>query len=207
MNSLTTSEHGALTEAIQSLERNVTGELVIVVAQASDSYRYIPTLWAAVLALSLPGFYLLLPDSTDLARVYFLQITLFFGLLLLFHWDPVQRLIVPAAVMRERATRFAHEQFLAQRLHHTSDRCGAMVFISLMEHHVEIMVDKGLADKVDDDYWQLAIISMTPLLKQGKTAAACEIAIEAVAEKMTQHAQRKNDLPKENELPDHVIEL
>jgi len=207
VNSLTASEHDTLTKAIQSLERNVTGELVVVVAKSSDSYQFIPTLWAALFALLLPGFFLLIPGSTDTAQVYLFQVTLFFGLLLLFHWDPIQRLIVPSAIMRERATRFAREQFLAQRLHHTNERYGAMVFISLMEHHAEIMVDKGLSDKVDDDYWQLAIVSMLPLLKQGKTAAACEIAIEAVAEKMTQHARRKNDSPNQNELPDHVIEL
>ena len=207
MSALTETEHNTLTTAIQSLERKVEGELVVVVAQASDEYRYIPTLWAAIAALLLTGIYLLFASNAEVVRVYTVQVTLFFGLLFLFQWAPIQRLILPKSVLHERATRFAHEQFLAQRVHHTANRCGAMVFISLLEHHVEIMVDKGLAEKVDNAYWQQTIHSMTPLLAQGKTAAACESAIETVAEKMLQFAKRDSELPNDNELPDHVIEL
>ena len=178
-----------------------------MVAQESDSYRYIPTVWATLGALFLPGLYLLFFTNVDVTRFYTAQVTLFFGLLFLFQWAPIQRWIVPKSVMRERTARFAREQFLAQRLHHTTDRCGVMVFISLFEHHIEIMADKGLADKVDNDYWQQTINDMTPLLRQGKTATACEVAIKAVAETMVQHAPKKIDSVDRNELPDHVIEL
>ena len=204
---LTEDEHNTLTSAIQSMERKVTGELIVVVTEASDGYRYIPTLWAAIAALVLTAVAILMLDSADKVRIYSLQVTLFFGLLWLFQWEPIRRLIVPAAIMQERAARFAREQFFAQRMHHTTERCGAMIFISQLEHHVEILVDKGLSDKVDNAYWQQVIQSMTPLLKQRKTAAACELAIAAVAEMMEQYAKRNQELPKDNELPDHVIEL
>ena len=207
MNVLTEDEHITLMSAVQTLERKANAELVVVLAQSSDGYRYIPTLWAAIAALVLPGLYLLFVDSVDASRVYTAQVTLFFGLLFLFQWPPVQHWIIPSSVMRERATRFAHEQFFAHGVHHTSNRCGAMVFISLMEHHVEIMVDRGLAGDVSDTYWQQTIESMTPLLAQGKTADACEVAIQSVAEKMVQLAPRTNELPVDNELPDHIIEL
>ena len=204
---LTENEHASLTTAIQSLERKVTGELVVIIADASDTYRYIPTLWAALAALVLPAIFLLSPNGVDMARVYTVQVTLFFGLFFLFQWGPVLRCVVPQSVMRERASRYAHEQFLAQGLHQTKNRCGALVFISLMEHHIEIMADKGVADNVDNGYWKQTINSMAPLLKQGKTTNACSLAIEAVEEKLMQFAQRKSELPVENVLPDRVIEL
>jgi len=219
MSYLTSAEHDQLSGEIKALERSVVGELVVVVAGTSDNYRFIPTLWAALLALILPGVYFLwqwlvsggwpnpIPDNTELARVYIAQVTLFFGLLLLFHWAPIQRLIVPRSVLVQRARRLAREQFLVQRLHHTTERCGAMVFISLFEHHVEIMVDKGLSDKVDNGYWETTIADMSPLLKAGQTAQACSIAIDAVGQPMREFAARTTDSPTDNELPDHVIEL
>ncbi len=219
VSTLTSDEHHHLSTAIQSLEQEVDGELVVVVAKASDSYRFIPTLWAALAALAVPGVYLLWqwltlggwPDPTthrfELVNVYIAQVTVFFGLLLLFHWPSVQRLIVPKFVLKQRSSRFAREQFLNQGLHHTTERCGVMVFISLMEHHVEILVDKGLADHVQDSYWEATVANMIPHLRKRQTAQACELAINAVASMMHQHAPRNAHSSKDNELPDHVIEL
>jgi len=69
--------------------------LVVVVASASDDYYYIPTLWAATVALLVPGAYFLwewitaggwqLNDSTHglQATLYIAQVTVFLGALLL----------------------------------------------------------------------------------------------------------------------------
>jgi len=220
MSHLTAEQHQKLTEAIQSLEREVAGEVVVVVAETSDSYRYIPMLWAALAAIVFPALYLLwgklfgfdwLPsgsDQVDFMQAYPLQIAVFLGLLLLLNWPLIHRRVIPREVQRHRASRLARDQFLAQRLHHTSNRCGAMVFISRFEHYVEILVDKGLADKVGNDYWATTIEQMSAQLKNERIDLACHLAIEAIAKKLKQHAQRdETSPPPSNELPDHVIEL
>jgi len=218
MTALNAIEHEKLKQAIQELEKDVLGELVVVVAKSSDSYRFIPTLWAALIALVLPGIYLLSQwffdggwtdsaSETDLSTVYFVQVTVFFGLFMAFQWPPIQRLIIPSAIFRQRASRLAHEQFLVQRLHHTTERCGALVFISLLEHHVEIMVDQGLAKYVDNTYWAGTISRMSPLLRRGDIASACDQAIVSMSEAMHTHCPRGSNTPKDNELADHIIEL
>jgi len=75
-----------------------------------------------------------------------------------------------------------------------------LVFISQLEHYVEILVDKGLADKVDNTHWAETIHRMTPLLKQADTASAISVAIASVGEKLKEHANV-------NELPDRIIEI
>ncbi len=217
--SLSDADHLALKHSIQSLERTVKGELVIVLSPASDTYRFIPTLWAALIALSVPGLFLVWlwlvssswsdPASIDtgLIRVYTVQVMIFFGLLLLFQREPVQRLIVPNVVMKQRASRLAREQFLTQRLHHTKDRFGVLIFISHFERHVEILVDKGLSESVDDSYWESTIKTMQPALKRGDTRGACASAIEAVATVLIQYASNDDTSVDVNELPDHVVEL
>jgi putative membrane protein len=180
-------------------------------------------LWAALIVLALPGVYLwaqwIGTDGWDdsarafahsaIAELYVWQVAVFFGLLLLFHTNAIRRMILPKTVMKQRAQRLAKDQFISQGLHRTEHRCGVLIFIAMLEHHVEIMVDTGLSEHVDNTRWQQTISSMSPLMRQGKTAEACQLAIDAVSEPMKQFAARpasQQNAPL-NELPDHVIEL
>ena len=52
---LTADDKTRIRQAIEDVERKTAGELVTVIAQQSDDYLYIPTLWAALLALAIPG--------------------------------------------------------------------------------------------------------------------------------------------------------
>jgi len=216
---LTEEQHEKLAAAIASVETEVAGELVVVVADASDDYRFIPTLWAATVALLVPGLYFLwewflaggwqstATGHTLLTSVYTAQVTVFLGLLLVMHWAPVTHLVVPRSVQRQRAERLAREQFLMQQLHHTTERCGTLVFISQLEHYVEILVDKGLADRVDDTHWAATVQAMQPHLKQADIASAISVAIESVGDKLREHAPQHTQNPNMNELPNRIIEL
>ena len=52
---LTEPELQQVAEAIERVERDTDAELVTVLAAQADDYRYIPLLWASLLALLLPG--------------------------------------------------------------------------------------------------------------------------------------------------------
>jgi len=52
---LTDNEKQTITQAIRDVESGCEAELVTVICQRSDDYYYIPTLWAALVALSFPG--------------------------------------------------------------------------------------------------------------------------------------------------------
>ena len=47
----------------------------------------------------------------------------------------------------------ARRQFLEQGLHHTDGDTGVLVFVSEAERYVEILVDRGISSKVEDDKW------------------------------------------------------
>ncbi len=50
------SDKQRISAAIEAIERQTSGELVTVITRCSDDYRYIPYLWAALLALLVPGY-------------------------------------------------------------------------------------------------------------------------------------------------------
>ena len=55
---LTDQDRQKIADAITATERTTSGELVAVVAQAADDYRYVPLLWPALAALLLPAILL-----------------------------------------------------------------------------------------------------------------------------------------------------
>jgi len=115
MTFLTDAEKQKLREQIQQAESGTTGEIVTVIAHESDSYRYIPLLWAALISLSIPGLYFLFQfvsnsgwsypgESTwSLARLYQIQVLVFLGLGTLLQLSPVRMWFVPKAVKISRA--------------------------------------------------------------------------------------------------------
>ena len=77
MTLLTQSQASQVAAAIAEVETRTDAELVTVLAKQADDYRYIPTLWAALLALVSPGIFLITPFWLDFLDLLLLQLTTF----------------------------------------------------------------------------------------------------------------------------------
>lgn len=192
-----------ISAAIKQAEAQTSGELVAVIASQSDDYDYIPLMWAALSALVVPAVLLLLPIGSGDYSLY--QLSTFIIAALLFRWQPLRMRLIPSYVKRRRAALLAREQFLAQNLHHTEQRNGILLFVSVAERYVEIMADKGINDVVDANTWEQVIGQFVERVKQGEVEQGFIGAIETSAEILQQHFPI---LPRDlNELPNHLIEL
>lgn len=202
---LTDSEKHRIAEAIKQAESRTSGEIVTVIAGASDGYAYIPMLWASCLALILPFPFLLLDLPLAYSHIYLLQLAVFIVLTLLFRWAPLKMRLIPKTVKRRRAARLAREQFLAQGVHRTEARSGVLLFISVAEHYVEVLADSGINDKVDQDTWNGLIADFSAKVKQGQVAEGFIGAIGVCGKVLTEHFPR--DPLDQDELPNHLIEI
>ncbi len=200
---LTIQEKQQVNERIREVEALTNAELVTVIAQSSDDYRYIPALWAAVFALSFPG--LLLLFGQDASYAYQWQVLIFLVSALILQWRPIKLLLVPRYIKHQRASRYAHELFFIEGLHLTKDNTGVMLFVSLDEQYAEIIADHGINQKVDQQTWQALIDTFVSTIRDGKTALAYLKTIDACGELLKEHYPAKNKNP--NELPDHLIEV
>ena len=194
-----------IAEAIRQAEAATSGEIVTVIAEASDGYWFAPLLWAAILSLIAPGAVLLLDPWIDPVTLYVGQLLVFAGLALLFRWTPVKMRLVPAAVKRRRAARLAREQFLAQRLHHTEGRTGVLLFVSVAERHVEVLADSGINDKVAPEAWTDLVDAFLAKVRQGEVAAGFLAAVERCGALLAEHFPRSRD--DAEELPNRLVEL
>ncbi len=219
---LNISDKQRIAEAIRQAESKTSSELVTVIARASDDYLYIPLLWAALIALAVPGLIILFAFGLEFGklyklmvvfigfefefgRLYMIQIMSFVVLALLFRWPPLMMRLIPKAVKRRRASRVAHQQFFEQNLHHTRERTGVMLFVSVAEHYVEIIADKGINDVVEEGVWDEVIAEFVQHVKARQVAEGFLAAVTACGKILAKHFPATHDNP--DELPNHLIEI
>lgn len=192
-------------DAVKAAEKRSRGEFVTVVAQASDSYLFIPLTWAACLALLLPWpvamLWPLLSGSLILAG----QGVLFVLLAILLVLTPLRHRVIPRAILRHRAQRLAHQLFLELGVANTAERNGVLLFVSAAERHVEIIADAGIHGKVDKELWQRIVERFVADLKSESPATALVNAVNACGETLAEHFPGTPD--DRNELPDRLIVL
>ncbi len=202
---LTPQEHARIAAAIRDAEANTSGEIFVVVATTSDDYRVPPLLWAALAAL-LAGFLTAAIMPYIAAGSLALGQGMVFALLAAAASVPAWRIhFVPRAARTASCAARARSQFLAQNLHATASRTGAMIFVSLAEHYAEILADTAIDSKVPQGFWQATVDALTAEIGAGRLADGLENAVRSCGAALAEHFPRRPD--DVNELPDKVVEV
>ncbi|MGH8378599.1 MAG: TPM domain-containing protein [Gammaproteobacteria bacterium] len=200
------ADKARITAAIHAAEQNTSGEFVAAVARISDHYIFLPLLWAAILALILPGILFLASAPLAWIHIYQIQLALFIVLALLFLFVPELHLhLVPRHVKHSRASRLAKAEFYLQGVHMTREHSGVLIFVSLAEHYVEIVADKGIHEKLGEAHWQGIITRFVEQVRKGQVVDGFVTAISACGAAMAAHyPPDPNDV---DELSDGLIEI
>ena len=198
---LGTAEQSRISEAIAEVERHTDAELVTVLAAASDDYRYIPLLWAALVALVVPSALYLSPLST--AWIITAQITAFLVLAVVLQIETLRVHLIPKGVRILRAANMARRQFLEQGLHHTIGDTGVLIFVSEAEHYVEILVDRGISSKVDDDQWSNIVEKFVSDVHEGRVEQGFLTTLDRCGEILAEAVPKTPD--NRNELDNRLV--
>lgn len=200
----TDSDRRAIEEAVAAAEKLTHGEIFCVAAQASDDYRFIPLLWAALAALFVPAP-LLFATALPAQVVYLAQLAAFLVLAPVLLWWPVRIRVVPGGVRRARAHRHALEQFLAHGLHTTERRTGVLIFLSLAEHYGEVIADEAIYRSVAPGVWDEAVAALVAGAAAGAPARGFTDAIAICGRVLAEHFPP--DGTGRDELPNGLVEL
>jgi putative membrane protein len=200
----TAEEEATIAAAIGAAESNTSGEIVVVVANASGGYFTYALVWAALLALLVP-WPLIYFTTWPVEHIYLAQLGVFAVGAVLSQWDALRFAIVPKVIKRSRAHRKAVEQFLAQNLHTTRGRTGVLIFVSFAEHYAEVIADDGIYKKVPQATWEQVVDELTAHLGRGARTAGFLAAIETCGEILAAHFPP--GVGDQNELPNHLIVL
>ncbi|OLO10387.1 hypothetical protein BTW10_14805 [Chromohalobacter japonicus] len=201
---LSDSEQQQVRDAITHIERDTDAELVTVLAPQADDYTYIPLLWAGILSLLIPGAINYFPQWLGASELLIVQWACFAVLAIVFRLPAVTTRLIPRRVRFWRAANLARRQFLEQNLHHTEAGTGMLIFVSEAERYVEILVDRGISSRLDDETWQGIVSTFTQQVKQGQTLQGFLSCIEACGEHLREHVPATHE---RNELPNRLVVL
>lgn len=190
-----------VSKAIRDVELKTNAELVAVLAAASDDYRYIPTMFAAIFCMFLPGVLYFLPVAIEV--VVWLPVGLFVVLVLVLQLSMIRIHLIPKSVAHWRASNMARRQFLDQQLHHTVGDTGILIFVSEAEHYVEIMVDRGISEHVDDSTWVAIVDDFVSSVRSGHSIDGFVNCISACGDVLAPTIPKTPD--NHNELDDRLI--
>ncbi|MCK9799886.1 hypothetical protein BK634_27110 [Pseudomonas chlororaphis] len=191
-------EQRQVAEAIARVEQQTDAELVTVLAARADDYAYIPLLWASLLALIVPGIVHYATGMLNMHLLLLAQWATFIVLCLVFRIPSITTRLIPRSVRHWRASNLARRQFLEQNLHHTVGSTGILIFVCEAERYVEILVDEGISQRLDNKTWDTLIKAFTQQVKQGQTLQGFLDCIEACGEVLKVHVpvtQVRNELP------------
>jgi len=197
------TERQQIAEAIAEVERHTDAELVAVLTARSDDYRYIPLLWAALAALTVPTIGLFTPYGADMIAAA--QLAVFCVLTVVFRIPPMATRLIPRGVRYWRAANMARRQFLEQGLHHTDGDTGVLLFVSEAEHYVEILADRGVDRHVAPERWRGLVDDFVLAVRTGKTLGGFESTISQIGEILAEAVPKTAD--NRNELDDRLILL
>ena len=198
------TERETIKQAVLGVERNTSGEIAVMVVEASDQYRDAEILGSVLLSGLFALVASLLLNHITIWFYIPAAFVLFFPCWYLFKKLPHLKL---ALVREQDAVQEVKEKaihaFYERGLHRTKLETGILIFISLFERKVWILGDRGINEKIDPEFWGSLVTELTKGIRDGKALdALCSVIGKCGAELAKQFPGRHDDT---NELPDDVI--
>lgn len=177
--------------AITLAEKNTSGEIVPLVVAESGSYAWIH--WAyALLGVFVASAMIVQWNKSgnwpiELNEALLLQ-ALGAGIGLLCSTIPwLKRVSIPKRTKNHHVQVAAFAHFLSEGIHHTRDHTGILIFISAFERQVHILGDKGIHEKLGQDFWHEQVGQVAAGLRSGNASDALVAAITTMGNKLAEH--------------------
>ncbi len=208
---LTDDERDRVNAAVQDAEKLTAGEIVVMIISASYHYPMANVIGAAVFALVLALIFTVLVGQW--LWIGGQNMWLFLGLLtvffILFHevikrtqW--LKRFFISEREIKEEVEEAAITNFFNEGLYRTRDETGVLVLISVFEHKVWVLADRGINTRVREGQWDDIVKMIVDGIKQKRQAEAICEAVENIGNLLKDHFPIKPD--DTDELKNLIIE-
>jgi uncharacterized membrane protein len=99
--------------------------------------------------------------------------------------------------------RAAERAFGRLHMERTRQRNGVLVFVAARRHALAIVGDRGIHERVGDEFWRAAVAAMCASFRGGDLTGGTVQAVETIGRALAQHFPLGSG-PSPNELPDTV---
>jgi len=210
-NFLNDAEKKKVEAAVADAEKKTAGEIVVMIVPASYNYPMAEVIGAAACALPvsilltiyLGGLFWI--GTRDMWLFMGLFAVLFFGFRFLVKGLPwFKRGFISKREVAEEVQEAAVTAFYQNGLFRTRDETGVLLYISVFEHKVWVLADRGINDKVPKDAWTEMVDVITGGIHEKRQAEAICTAVESMGAMLARHFPVKPD--DTNELKNLIIE-
>lgn len=197
---LTQEQQEQINAAVAAAEKKTAGEIVCMIV--SSSYHYPMANVLAAAAVSLPAALLGAHFLGGWLWIGNQNMWFFLGLFGIFfaamhwatgRWPGLKRRFISPKEIDEEVQEAAVTQFFNHGLYRTRDANGVLLFISVFEHKVWLLADKGIHEKIPQAQWDQLVARITSGIREGHGAEAIRGAIEAIGELLAAHYPIKSD--------------
>lgn len=221
-------EHDRIKTAVAAAEAATAGEIAVMVVDRSERYREAEVLGSMLLALALAvlaeltiaaaiihgvtggwgsgasHLVVMVLSSASLWRCLPLAVLLYFVSRWLFRrWERLKLPFISPRRREEAVRDHAVRAFYERGLYKTRDETGVLIFISLLEHKVWILGDRGINRLIEPGQWQSLAAELANGLKTGTACTALCSVIGQCGALLARYFPRKHD--DTNELADGVL--
>jgi putative membrane protein len=193
--------------AITAAECKTSGEIVPLVVKSSSALGHVPTITFCAFLIAMLVFHL---EQVQRVHIYDTSfwpfVNLIFAALLAFIFSRlsfVQRLLVSE---QDRITQVKHRaelEFYRLGITETEGATGILIFVSLLEHRIEVMADKKISIMLPPETWNGVVEQVLAGIRSGDLSKGLCNAIETCGNILADKFPIKSG--DRNELKDHVI--
>ncbi len=176
----------AIAAVVREAERATSGEIVPVVVERSDAYAELRLGGAALLAFA-SGALALFLDPALAPWLVPTQLGVFVAAAWLLGRPALLRALVPGDVLERRVERAAALAFHDAGLVETSGRTGILIFVSLLEHRVVVLADRGIHARVEAGTWDVVVARVVAGIREGRAEHGLADGIRACGEILAAH--------------------
>ena len=151
---LSEADRNRIEAAVTALEVKSSAELAVAVARQSHDYGAYPFLWSAAAGLFAGGLLAVGWADARAIDVILIEGIVFVLSYLVLHFTGLGVALIPKRLKSSHARRLAAAEFATLVAQRTTGRSGMLLFVSLAERHVEILVDRAIDEKIPKEQWR-----------------------------------------------------
>ena len=155
-------------EAVKKAESETSGEIVPVILKQSDFYAAAHFRLALLFGILFSIICYYAYDFDDPIILIWSQIPGMVLGYLLAYIPTLKRVLITKAEMEEEVYQRGLQVYFENKVSMTKDRTGIMIFISLLERKVEVLADCGINEKVEKNYWNDLVKTLSSKIKEGR---------------------------------------
>lgn len=206
-----------ISSSVKQAESKTSGEIATAIIKESYNYAIYELIFAVIVGLIYFITMIFFVGNIEqwLSNMFWdssvSYIIMFYGfstfiVMTLFYFigniSSIDRIIVSKKIQERKVKERAIRHFMESGVYNTKDRTGILIFISVLEHRVELFADRGISEKISEEKWQEIVDHIILGIKKKKITEHLIDAIEDCGEILAKHFPIQSD--DENELKDNI---